>query len=427
MARSPRRRVAVTGLGVVSSLGNGRDEAWRRLIAGESGAGYIRQFDAAGWPVRIGCEVKNFAMTDPVFQADSTLRNRPTEFGLQASWEAMSDSGLSDKMKPDRFAVFVGAGNDAISPQQIVDMLRGYVFSDELKGLANFLTHQRSPEALMRANEPGLLAALLSRRWRACAGHTTIETACAAGAQAIGHGFRAIADGDADYVLSCGADSLAGELLFAGFCLLGVLSTKNLNPTAASRPFDSERDGFVAGEGAAALVLEEWEHAQARGAEIYAEVVGFGESANAYRVTDLPADGRGAILSMRAALKSAALDPEDIDYINAHGTSTAQNDMVEARAIREVFMREGHTPAVSSTKSATGHLVAAAGSIEGVFSVLAVQHGVMPPTLNFRKTDCGADLKIIGEPAVVAPINYAMSNSFGFGGTNATLILGKAV
>lgn len=424
MVQSVKRRVAVTGIGIVSPLGNTREQAWQRLIAGESGAAYIRQFDATGWPVRIACEVKGFKTTDPEFVADKTPRNRPAEFGLQAAWEAMTDSGLAGKTRSDRLAVFIGAGNDAISPQQIVDMLRGYVFNDNLKGLAAFLT-QHSPDALMRANEPGLLAALLSKRWQAGAGHTTIETACAAGAQSIGHGFRAIVDGDADYVLSCGADSLAGELLFAGFCLLGVLSSKNINPVAASRPFDAERDGFVAGEGAASLVLEEWEHAKKRGAKIYAEVVGFGESANAYRVTDLPETGYGAVQSMRAALKSASLDPEDIDYINAHGTATIQNDVVEARAIREVFMREGHAPAVSSTKSATGHLIAAAGSIECAFTALAVHDGVMPPTLNFAKTDCGHDLKVIGAKAEKAAITYAMSNSFGFGGTNATLILRK--
>lgn len=426
MVGPDRKRVAVTGVGVVSPLGNDTSASWQSLLKGETGAAPIRQFDATGWPVQIGCEVKGFRLQDPQFQDARRISNRPTDFGLQAAWEAMTTSGLVGGMDLRRFAVFVGAGNDAISPQTIVDLLRGYQFDNNLRGLATFLEHQNPPNALMDANHPGSLAALLAERWQAQAGYTTIETACAAGAQAIGHGYREIQSGAAEYVLACGADSLAGELLYAGFCLLGVLSPEVDDPKSASKPFDISRNGFVAGEGAAALVLEEWSHAVKRGAKILAEVVGFGESANAYRVTDLPEDGRGAILSMRAALASAGLQPAAINYINAHGTGTAQNDVVEGRAIREVFIKQGASPAISSTKAATGHLIAAAGSIECVFSVMALRDGVAPTTLNFQRTDCGDDLRILSGPANPIDMQYVMSNSFGFGGTNASLVLKRA-
>jgi 3-oxoacyl-[acyl-carrier-protein] synthase II len=274
---------------------------------------------------------------------------------------------------------------------------------------------------MVMQNHPGTLALVLSSRWQALGPTSTIHTACASSGQSLGQAFLQIQRGEADVMLAGGADSLAGELLLAGFCLLGALSRRNHDPEGASRPFDKDRDGFVAGEGAAMLVLEEREHAVARGATIYAELAGYGETESAYRITDLPENGRGIVEAMRHAIDDAGLSPSDIDYVNAHGTSTELNDRIEALAVRRLFGSRGHVPLVSSTKSEVGHLICAAGAMEAAFCVLSIRDNKVPPTRNLHKTDCGEDIDFVPHVMRQTRVNAALSNSVGFGGTNSVV------
>jgi len=272
-------------------------------------------------------------------------------------------------------------------------------------------------------NHPGTLSALLGMRWNALGPVTTIHTACASSGQSIGQAYLQIARGEADVILAGGADSLAGELLLAGFCLLGALSNRNDDPAGASRPFDKDRDGFVASEGAAMLILEEYERAKARGAKIYAEVAGYGETASAYRITDLPENGRGIVEAMREAIENAGLSYNDITYINAHGTSTELNDRIEALAVRRLFLARGYNPLVSSTKSELGHLISAAGAVEAAFCALAVRDSKIPPTINLHRTDCGEDIDYVANVMRETPVYAALTNSVGFGGSNAVIAI----
>jgi 3-oxoacyl-[acyl-carrier-protein] synthase II len=332
----------------------------------------------------------------------------------------MLDSGLEGTVAPERFGIAIGAGIGAISPKGLAEILAGMEVKEGLPDLSRTVERSRDHHIVLK-NHPGTLAALLSARWLAHGPLTTIHTACASSGQSLGQAFMQIRRGEADAVLAGGADSLAGELLLAGFCLLGALSTRNDDPKAASRPFDKDRDGFVASEGAAMLILEERERARARGARIYAEVAGYAETESAYRITDLPENGRGIVEAMKLAVEDAALDFADIQYINAHGTSTQLNDRVEALAVRRVFGARGLRPMVSSTKSEVGHLISAAGAMEAAFSTLAVHDGKVPPTRNLYHSDCGDDIDFVAHTAREVPVQAALSNSIGFGGSNSVI------
>ena len=406
-------------------MGNDREKTWSRVLAGESGADYIQQFDAETWPTRFACEVKDFNLSDAAMRPDlQPYLNRPSRFGAAAAHEAWLDSAIENKVDEDRLGVSIGAGIGAVKPESLQRLLAGMKIEEGVPQLSQKL-HAAKGSHLVLQNHPGTLAAMLSAQWQALGPVTTIHTACASSGQSIGQAFLQIQRGESDVVIAGGADSLAGEMLLAGFCLIGALSTRNDDPQSASRPFDRERDGFVASEGAAILILEEYEHAVARGAHIYCELSGYGETESAYRITDLPPNGRGIVEAMHTAVEHAGLDWEDIGYINAHGTSTELNDRIEALAVRRVFGARGHRPLVSSTKSETGHLISAAGALELAFCALAVRDGKVPPTRNLGKTDCGDDIDFVAGGMRETPIKAAMSNSIGFGGTNTSLIVAR--
>ena len=418
------RRVVITGIGIVSPLGGTRDETWRRVLAGESGARYIKHFKAETWPTKFACEVDGFNLSPGALAPElRKYLNRPSEFGVQAALEAMSESGVLGTVAPERFGVSIGAGIGAISPHNLATMLAGMEVKDGLPDLSSTIENAQSEHYLVLKNHPGTLAALLSARWAAFGPVTTIHTACASSGQSLGQAYLQIRRGEADVMLAGGADSLSGELLLAGFCLLGALSTRNDDPQAASRPFDKDRDGFVASEGAAMLILEERGHALKRGAPIYAEFCGYAETESAYRITDLPEDGRGIHEAMQLAVKDAEIDHADVRYINAHGTSTQLNDRVEALAVRRVFGSRGLKPMISSTKSEVGHLISAAGAMEAAFATLAVAQGKVPPTRNLHHTDCGDDLDFVAHEARDTRVKAAISNSIGFGGSNSVVVV----
>ena len=411
---------------MVSPLGNTREETWKRVLAGESGAGLITQFHAETWPTRIACEVKDFSLSpSAVAEAQRKYLNRPSEFGVQAAYEAMLDSKIEGKINPERLGVSFGASIGAISPHGLSRLLSGMDIDTHQDKLHNLSSQVESADEsyIVMKNHPGTLAAVLSARWQALGPSTTIHTACASSGQSLGQAYLQIQRGDCDAVIAGGADSLAGELLLAGFCLLGALSTRNDDPAAASRPFDKDRDGFVASEGAAMMIIEEYEHAKARGAKIYAEISGYGETESAYRVTDLPENGRGIVEAMHLAVQEAGVDYGDVQYINAHGTSTELNDRVEALAIRSVFGSKGAHPMVSSTKSEVGHLISAAGAMEAAFCALAVRDGKVPPTRNLENTNCGDDIDFVAKEMRTEKINITLSNSVGFGGSNSCLAI----
>jgi len=420
-----KRRVVVTGIGMVTPLGQNSSETWQGLLDGAQAAKEISQFDASGWPVSIACEVNDFQL-NPNACRDETLVNRPNAFGMQAAFEAMQDAGLEQGgYQPERLGIAMGAGIGAIKPDEVLNLLPAFPFATTLAEIAR-QTQERWPDpTLLERNHPATLSSLLAKRWQAAAFQNTVTTACAASAQAIGYGFKRVQRGQCDYVLAGGADSLAGVLLHAGFCMLGVLSRKDA--AVASRPFDQDRDGFVASEGAAVLLLEDFAHAKARGSKIYAEILGYGESENAYRITDLPEHGEGAVLAMKKALASASLHPGEVAMINAHGTSTEQNDRVEALAIEKVFYDCGASPVVTANKSALGHCVAASGAVEAASTCLSVYDQLVPPIVNFNQSDCSAKIDFVRQKTRPMLIEAAISNSFGFGGTNACLAFGRAL
>lgn len=421
-----KRRVVVTGVGAISPLGNTIADTWNGIISGYSGAGHIEQFDASSWPVRIACEVKKFELDSQAYKnCDRGLMNRPCEFGMAAAYEAIEDSGFLSSHSSQRFGVSVGAGIGTIRPGEILRILERYDIQPGFEGVSEYLEKSASQEqGLGLKNHPGMLAAHLAKRWGAQNRIQTHNTACAASSQSIGEALLAIRRGEADVMLAGGADSLAGELLLAGFCLLGVLSQNRGDPKEASRPFDKSRDGFVASEGAAFLVLEEFEKARSRGAKIYCELKGYGHSENAYRITDLPDDARGAKYSMESSMRDAGIGLDEIDYINAHGTSTEQNDRVEALAISDVFYQRGHAPRVSSSKSQIGHLVAASGAIEAAISVKSAEKQMLVPNINLSEQTVNDEIQFV-RTSQRADIRNIISNSFGFGGTNSSLIFGR--
>ena len=405
------RRVVVTGLGLVTPVANSVEGTWAALIEGKSGADYIKKFDTEKFPVRFACEVKNFDPLNYVEKKEARKMGAFIHYAVAASQEAVNDSGLKIT---DEIAENVGT----------------YISS----GIGDFWAIEREHEKLLK-DGPGrvspffipsaivnLAAGQVSIRHNAKGPNSATATACSAGAHAIGDSFKIIQRGDADAMICGGAESAITPMSVAGFAALRALSTRNEDPLHASRPFDLERDGFVIGEGAGIIVLEELEFARRRGARIYAEIVGYGMTGDAFHITMPDDSGSGAVRVMQKTIHDAGIKPEEVGYINAHGTSTPYNDKFETMAIKKTFGEHAYKIAISSTKSMTGHLLGAAGGVEGVFSVLALGRGVLPPTINYITPDPECDLDYVPNKAREAHLNYALSNSFGFGGTNAAIL-----
>lgn len=405
-----RRRVLITGMGVVTPIGIGLKEYWEGLVSGRSGVRYITAFDASDQEVRIAAEVRGFDPLRYVDRREAKRMDRFTQFGVAATKMAIEDAGFKlEDVDPDRFGVCLGTGVGGIST--LVEQQKVM----ETKGPSRV-----SPLfiPMMIAN---IAAGHIAMLFGAKGPNTTVVTACASSAHAIGEGFRVVREGLADIMLVGGAEAPIVPLAVAGFASMKALSTRNDDPSRACRPFDKGRDGFVMGEGAAMLVLEEAGHAASRGAKVYAEMAGYGMSADAYHLTAPPPGGEGGVRSMLLALKDAGEPPEAVDYINAHGTSTPLNDKTETEAIKRALGGHARKVAVSSTKSMIGHLLGASGAAEMVATVLAMVNGVIPPTINYEEPDPECDLDYVPNEARPAKIRLALSNSFGFGGHNATL------
>lgn len=406
------RRVVVTGLGCVSPLGLDLPTTWANLIAGRSGAGPITLFDASAHKVRIAAEVKGFDPTQHFGHREARRMDRFTQFALVAAEEALRHAGLDPAHTDrDRFGVVLGTGIGGIGT--LVEQMEVYAQRGPGR-VSPFLVPMMLPDTA-----PGMIAIAYGLRGP----NFATVSACASGTNAVGEAAAVIRRGDAEVMLAGGAEAAITPIAMAGLEVMGALSQRNEEPERASRPFDARRDGFLMGEGAAFLVLESLEHAQRRGATILAEVVGYGSTCDAYHITAPAEEGAGAALAMRNALASAQLEPEAIDYINAHGTSTPLNDKSETAAIKQVFGEHAYRVSVSSTKSMTGHLLGAAGALEAVFCVQVLREGIIPPTINYEHPDPECDLDYVPNQARRAEVRYAMSNSFGFGGHNATIIL----
>lgn len=405
------RRVVVTGMGMVSPVGLSVDESWQNILAGVSGVGPVEDFDITDYPTKIWAKVKNLDVEKYIAAKDARKMDPFTQFGMVAACEAMEDSKLViDEKLSRRAGVAIGAGIGGI--QTITNNQEKLMKGGPRKVSPFFI-----PAGIIN-----MLAGQVSIQHKLRGPNIAVVTACTSGTHNIGLGARMIKYGDADVMLCGGSEMTNTPLCLAGFSAVRSLSKRNDDPTRASRPWDKDRDGFVMGEGAGVLVLEEYEHAKARGAKIYAELVGFGMSGDAYHITAPDEDADGASRSLQAALDDADVSPEKVDYINAHGTSTYLNDMNECKAIKKVFGQHAYNLAVSSTKSMTGHLLGAAGAIEAIFSVLAIQDQVAPPTMNLDTPDDGCDLNFVPYKPQPRQIEYSMSNSLGFGGTNGTIL-----
>ncbi len=406
-----RRRVAVTGLGLVTPCGNNVESTWSAIMRAESGAEAIVGFDTEGFPIKFACEVKNFNVEDYIEKKEARRMGQFTHFAIAASDEAIQHSGLTiDDSNAEMVGTYISSG--------IGDF---WAIEREHEKLLNSGPLRVSPFFIVSAIV-NLASGNVSIRHGAKGPNSATATACSAGAHAIGDSFRIIERGDADVMICGGAESAITPMSVSGFASMRALSRRNDEPKRASRPFDSERDGFVIGEGAGILILEELEHAKARGAKIHAEIVGYGMSSDAFHVTMPDESGSGAIRVMQKALNDAGIEPEAIGYINAHGTSTPYNDKFETLAIKKTFGEHAEKLAVSSTKSMTGHALGAAGGIEAVFSVKALMENVLPPTINYENPDPDCDLDYVPNEPRNAEVEYVLSNSFGFGGTNACLI-----
>jgi beta-ketoacyl-acyl-carrier-protein synthase II len=422
---APRRRVAITGLGLVTPIGNDVRSTWASLDAVRNGAAPITHFDASGFSTRIAAEVKDF--DEAIITAPRKFlkyANRSHRFALAAAEEAMRDSGIAPTGEDaERWGCSVGTGMMGVDFADLSEVQR-HSAPDGRIDATKLLTDASAndPLAFCRSQSTAGVA-LLTRRFGIRGHATSVHTACASGGQAIGTALKLIRRGAVDRVLTGGFDSMISPVGLAGFCLLSAVSPDNDTPQQASRPFDATRNGFVLGEGAGFLVVEEWESARRRGAHIYAELAGDGNSLSSYRITDSPPDGDGPIQSMRAALADANATPADIDYINAHGTSTGMNDRSETAAIRAVFGDDARRVFVSSTKSVMGHLIAAAGAVEVAICALAIQRGEMPVNANYRVPDPDCDLNLVlGKPRRQG-LRMTLSNSFGFGGSNSCVVL----
>ncbi|MCW8942785.1 MAG: beta-ketoacyl-ACP synthase II [Gammaproteobacteria bacterium] len=408
------RRVVVTGLGIVSPVGNNLKQSWDNIIAGNSGVISIDKFDTTDFPVKIAATVKDFDASDIVPPKELKKMDTFIHYGLIAADEALKDSGLEiTEDNAERIGVAIGSGIGGLPMIEI----------------NNEKLNNGGPRKISPFFVPGSIINMISGnfsiRYGAKGPNIAIVTACSTGTHSIGESARIIAYGDADVMFAGGAEMASSPLGIAGFAAARALSTRNDDPAAASRPWDKDRDGFVLGDGAGVLVLEEYEHAKARGATIYCEVAGFGYNSDAYHMTMPVQDGSGAGKCMKLAMKDAGINAEAIDYVNAHGTSTPAGDVAETNAVKNALGEHAYKIAVSSTKSMTGHLLGAAGGIEAVFSVMAIKDQVAPPTINLETPGEGCDLDYVPNTARDMKIDYALSNSFGFGGTNGTLIFKK--
>ncbi|MEO8602633.1 MAG: beta-ketoacyl-ACP synthase II [bacterium] len=403
-----RQRVVITGLGAVTPLGNDVPSNWAALLAGRSGIGPITTFDTREFPVRIAGEVRGFDPADYLEKKDIKKVDPFAQFAIAGAQQALDDAGLQiDRQRAHRVGVVVGVGMGGIGT---LEAYHKQFLDSGLKRLSPFVIPRVIPNMA-----PGLIAIRFG-----CTGvNYTPTSACASGGQAVGEAFRLISWGEQDVVITGGSEAAVTPLGVAGFAAMRAMSTRNDEPARASRPFDRRRDGFVIGEGAGILVLESLPHASARGARIYAELVGYGANCDAFHITSPSPDGRGAADCMRLALAAGGLEPSQVDYINAHGTSTPYNDTNETQAIKAVFGAHAKRVAVSSTKSMTGHLFGGAGGIEAVYTALTVHHGWIPPTINYDEPDPDCDLDYVPNVARQTPVRIALSNSFGFGGANA--------
>lgn len=409
-----KRRVVVTGLGVISPVGNDVETFWNSLISGKSGIGPITSFDVSEYPVKIAGEVKDFDATQYMDRKEARRMDRFTHFAIAAAKQALAHAEIDmDQVDPDRVGVYIGSG---------------------IGGLATMETQfrvllDRGPKRVSPFFIPMMIANMASGQVSIHTGakgpNSSAISACATGTHSLGDAFKIIQRGDADVMIAGGAEASITPMAVAGFSSMHALSTRNDEPTKASRPFDKNRNGFVMGEGAGILILESLEHAQKRGATIYAEMVGYGMTADAYHLTSPAPEGEGASRAMTRAIADAGLKPEDIGYINAHGTSTGLNDKNETDAIKKTFGEHAYRLAISSTKSMTGHLLGAAGGIEAIASVLALKEQILPPTINYEEPDPDCDLDYVPNEARKVSIDAALSNSLGFGGHNATIVFRK--
>jgi 3-oxoacyl-[acyl-carrier-protein] synthase II len=405
------RRVVITGIGLVSSLGIGTAATWQQLLAGTSGVTRVTKFDVTGYAAQIAAEVKGFDPLHYVEKKDVKKMDVFIQYAIAASQFAMDDSQLriTPANAPD-IGVFIGSG---IGGFQTIEREHSALLEGGPRRISPFFI----PSAIIN-----LASGQVSIRFGAKGPNLATCTACSASAHAIGESFEIIKRGDADAMIAGGSEAAITPMSLGGFAALRALSTRNDDPAHACRPFDKDRDGFIIGEGAGTLILEELEHATRRGAKIYAEIVGYGMSGDAYHITAPSEDGDGGVRVMRMAIKKAGIQPDQVDYINAHGTSTPYNDRLETLAIKKLFGDHARTLAISSTKSMTGHLLGGAGGLEAGISALAVHHQIAPPTINLEHPDPECDLDYVPCKSRPMPMTYALSNSFGFGGTNAALL-----
>jgi 3-oxoacyl-[acyl-carrier-protein] synthase II len=411
-----KRRVVVTGLGLITPLGTGIQKTWEGICKGASGIDRITTFDTSEFPVQIAGEVKDFNAEDFIERKEIKKMDVFIQYALSAGSMAIEDAGLKiTEENADRVGVIVGAGIGGI---QTIERYHSVLLENGQRRISPFFI------PMLITN---LAAGQISMRFGARGPNSCVTTACAAGTHAIGDSFKIIQRGDADAMIAGGSESAITPLTIAGFANMKALSSRNDSPQKASRPFDVERDGFVIAEGAGIIVLEELEVALARRAKIYAEVIGYGMTADAYHMTAPDPEGRGVVNCMRVALRDAGIAPEAVNYINAHGTSTPYNDKHETSAIKHVFGEHVHQLAVSSTKSMTGHLLGAAGGVEAAFCALALSEGIVPPTINYEHPDRECDLDYVPNHARHIDLENVISNSFGFGGTNACIVLKKYI
>ncbi len=414
MIKLKKKRVVVTGLGLVTPVGIGVKPTWESLCAGKSGVGEITRFDSSDFATKIAAEVKDFKAQDFMPKKDARRVELFIAYGLAATRMAIEDSGLViDSSNETRVGTITGCGLGGLRFMEDT-VLR--VAEEGPKWVSPFFI------PMMIGN---MVSGLISVHFGARGPNSSLATACAAGTHAVGNSFRLIQNGTVDAMITGGTEAVISPSCIAGFNSMRALSTRNDEPEKASRPFDRDRDGFVVGEGSGILIIEALDHALARNAPIYAEIAGYGMTGDGYHMTSPPPDGNGAVRCMVAALEDAGLDGNQINYVNAHGTSTQLNDLYESRAIKTVFKEHAHSLAVSSTKSMTGHLLGGAGGIETVFTALTIYENMIPPTINYENQDEECDLDYVPNVARKAKVENAMTNSFGFGGTNATLILSK--
>ena len=406
------RRVVVTGMGVVSPIGIGVKEFEEGIFSGKNGIKKITRFDTSSYKSRIGGEITNLNVGDYLSPKDIRRMDRFTQFGMIAAMEAIEQAGLNVNSKnSEKIGVLVGSG---VGGLQTVEREKAVLMEKGPQRVSPFLV------PMLITN---IASAYIAIKYGFRGPNLSISTACATGTHAIGEAFRMIQRGEADAMVTGGAEAAITPLGLAGFCAMRALSTRNDEPERASRPFDRERDGFVIGEGAGILILEELEFARKRGANIWAEVIGFGMSSDAYHITQPVADGRGIRIAMENALKDAKVNLQDVDYINAHGTSTPLNDRVETKSIKDLFKDRAYEIPVSSTKSMTGHLLGATGGVEAIACILAIQRKRVPPTINYEFPDPDCDLDYVPNEAREIDVRIAMSNSMGFGGHNATIVI----